>query len=234
MESSYGGGLISFEFDKDLLRQVEKTLGNLKGESRKCLKNAVNKTAKQAKKDLAKKAQETYVVKSTRMTKAMKTDHATTGNLTAVINVTGEPMPLSDFKVSPAKANPPEGLKAKVLQASGMKPLVAGTKAFHIQVKNMKWQKVKGKNGKYKKNKDGKYVKEAVIDKNTGQQKYTVHKMVVQRRGKNRYPLRVLYSNSVPKMIGNYERVYGVIEPHIRENLMNNLVAEIKKVVSKA
>lgn len=233
MESSYGDGLISFEFDKDLLRQVEKTLGNLKGESRKCLKNAVNKTAKQAKKDLAKKAQETYVVKSTRMTKAMKTDNATTGNLTAVIKVTGAPMLLSDFKVSPAKSNPPEGLKAKVLQVSGMKPLVGRNKAFHVQVKNYKTQKKKDKHGKYVK-KHGEYVYEPVIDSKTGEQKYTVHKMVVQRRGKNRYPLRVLYSNSVPKMIGNYERVYGVIEPHIRENLMNNLVAEIKKVVSKA
>ena len=59
MKSGTSGNLVYFEFDDDLLEKVQDALGNLKGQSRKVLKLAINDTAKQAKKLLAKKAQET-------------------------------------------------------------------------------------------------------------------------------------------------------------------------------
>jgi len=74
MTATSGSGFIQFEFDERLLKVIEDALGDLKSESRKVLKNAVNKTAKQAKADLAQKAQETYVVKKGRFTKAMEVE----------------------------------------------------------------------------------------------------------------------------------------------------------------
>jgi hypothetical protein len=59
------------------------------------------------------------------------------------------------------------------------------------------------------------------------------HVSIVQRYGKSRYPLRKLLSNSIPKMIGNQDRVFGVVEPEIYDNLMGNIQKEIGKVLKK-
>lgn len=55
MNVSSSDGILRFEFDEDLLRTIEDALGSMKNESRRVLKNAVNDTARDAKKDLAKK-----------------------------------------------------------------------------------------------------------------------------------------------------------------------------------
>ena len=56
------------------------------------------------------------------------------------------------------------------------------------------------------------------------------HVSVAQRYGKARYPIKKLLSNSVPTMIGNKERVFGVLEPEIYDTLMDNIINEIKRV----
>ena len=128
MNVSSSDGILRFEFDEDLLRTIEDALGSMKSESRRVLKNAVNDTARDAKKDLAKKAQETYAVKQGRFTKAMKTQNATESSLTATINVTGEQLELKDFKVSPATyrtgQDKPDVLKAKGPAFSSLKGLM--------------------------------------------------------------------------------------------------------------
>lgn len=78
----------------------------MKSQSRKVLKNAVNATAKQAKTDLAQKAQEEYAVKKTRFTKAMTTRNASLAKPEATINITGAQLELKDFKVSPLPTRP--------------------------------------------------------------------------------------------------------------------------------
>jgi hypothetical protein len=201
MTSTSSDGLIQFEFDEDLLKVVEDALGDLKSEARKVLKNAVNKTAKQAKADLATKAQETYVVKKTRFTKAMTTKNATVSNPEATINITGEQLELKDFKVSPATYKTgdarPSVTKAKVLLSSSLKPLAAENKAFIAKFKNG-------------------------------------HASVVQRKTRERFPLKKLLSNSIPKMVGNQDKVYGVVKPEIYDNLMANIEVEIGKVLKSA
>lgn len=141
MNVSSSDGILRFEFDEDLLHTIEDALGSMKNESRRVLKNAVNDTARDAKKNLAKKAQETYAVKQGRFTKAMKTQNATLSDPTATINVTGEQMELKDFKVSPAtyKTGPdkPDILKAKVLLSSSMKGLIkSNNKAFLVKFRS--------------------------------------------------------------------------------------------------
>lgn len=182
-----------------MLAQVERKLGQMKSEAPKVLKNAINQTAKQARKDLAIEAQKTYTVKTGRFNKAMKIKNATPTRLEATIRATGKVMGLKDFKVSPAKIqtgkNRPEVVKAKVLKSRSMKPLKMGKlKAF-------------------------------VTKFSSG------HVAVVQRRGEERTPIKTFSTNSIPVMLKNERRVYGVVKPHIMQNLKQNVEIQVRKIL---
>lgn len=115
--------------------KIARQLGALSDQAPKVLARAINDTAKDARKQLATKAQETYDVKRAKFNKALKLKRANTGNLTAQLKASGSPMPLSYFKVSPAGiargANRPDVITGHVLQKSGMKALQMGNiKAF--------------------------------------------------------------------------------------------------------
>lgn len=191
--------MITYEYDQNTLAKVEKKLGSLKSEAPKALKNAINQTAKQARKDLATEAQKTYVVKSGRFNKAMTIKNATQSSLEATIKATGAPMELKDYKVSPATArtgaNRPDLTKAKVLKAGSMKGLQKGN------------------------------IKAFVAKFSSG------HASVAQRRGSARLPLKVLFSNSIPKMLGNEKRVYGIVRPTIEQNLQENVDKQVRKIL---
>lgn len=191
--------MITYEYDQNTLAKVEKKLGSLKSEAPKALKNAINQTAKQTRKDLATEAQKTYVVKSGRFNKAMTIKNATQSSLEATIKATGAPMELKDYKVSPATArigaNRPDLTKAKVLKAGSMKGLRKGN------------------------------IKAFVAKFSSG------HASVAQRRGSARLPLKVLFSNSIPKMLGNEKRVYGIVRPTIEQNLQENVDKQVRKIL---
>lgn len=185
---------IDIELDPKTVQQVEKKLGNMKSKTPKVIKDALNRTARQARTDLRNKAQKTYTAKTGKFNKAMVIQNATTGNLTAIIKSTGEPMPISSYKTSmPKKA----GGKAQILASGSLKPLKKGNiKAFKTTVGEGKG-----------------------------------HKGMFQRKGKERFPIKQLYSNSVPVMLGNEKRVYGVVEPKIKKNLRKNIEGQIKRVL---
>lgn len=192
--------MITYEYDSDTLARVEKKLGALKKEAPRALKNAINATAKQARKELAQEAQKTYVVKTGRFNKAMTIKNATQSRLEAVIKAKGAPMELKDFKVSPASvrtgASRPNMVKAKVVAANSLKGLQKG---------NIKAFIVKFKSG---------------------------HASVAQRKSSTRLPIKTLYSNSIPTMIGNERRVYGIVRPHINKNLQDNINKQVEKILS--
>ena len=54
------------------------------------------------------------------------------------------------------------------------------------------------------------------------------HKGIFQREGSARLPIKQLYSNSIPKMIGNEEKVYGVVKPSIDRNLQHYVEQQIE------
>ena len=191
--------MIEINYDENMLAQVERKLGQMKSEAPKALKNAINQTAKQARKDLATEAQKTYTVKAGRFNKAMKIKNATPTRLEATIRATGKVMGLKDFKVSPAKIqtgkNRPEVVKAKVLKSRSMKSLEMGKlKAF-------------------------------VTKFSSG------HVAVVQRRGEERTPIKTFSANSIPVMLKNERRVYGVVKPHIMQNLKQNVEIQVRKIL---
>lgn len=57
------------------------------------------------------------------------------------------------------------------------------------------------------------------------------HKTIAQRQGEDRLPIKVLFSNSIPKMLGNEKRVYGIVEPRIESELDKRIEKHIKKVL---
>lgn len=59
------------------------------------------------------------------------------------------------------------------------------------------------------------------------------HGQMFQRQTKNRLPIKKLMSNSVPKMIGNEEKVYGKVKPVIDDNLKKYMEAQIGLIVDK-
>ena len=54
---------------------------------------------------------------------------------------------------------------------------------------------------------------------------------VAQRLTEKRLHIKELYSNSIPIMIGNEDRVYGVVKPNIQDNLQRNIEYQIRKVL---
>lgn len=54
---------------------------------------------------------------------------------------------------------------------------------------------------------------------------------LVVRQGKDRYPLKVLFSKTVPDMIGDEWRVYGVIEPTMQQELQKNMRQQISRIL---
>ncbi len=59
------------------------------------------------------------------------------------------------------------------------------------------------------------------------------HVAVAERQGKERIPINQLYSLSVPAMLGNEKRVYGVVGPSIESNLQKNVEKQVEKYLAK-
>lgn len=186
-------GLIEFEVDRTQLERIELKLKNCRDKAPLALKNAVNATARDAKKDLANKAKETYAVKSPRFKKAIAQKNATKSKPTAILKITGKVNELADFKYKENEgANAARG---KVLKSGGLKTLQKGDlKAF-------------------------------ITKFGSG------HVSVVQRKTSARLPVKKLLSPSIPTMIGNEAKVYGVVKPNIQKNLQKNIQKQIDKIL---
>lgn len=187
--------MITYEVNRAELEYVEQKLGNMKSKAPQVFKNAINKTAKQARKRIAQSAQGAYTVKQVGFNNHMKIRSASTGNLTASIDADGKPLTVIRFKNRAGRAKKGGAAASADIVNGGLKQLISsqGGKAFK---------------------RDG---------------------LVMQRKGKERFPLKVLHSNSVPKMI---EKVYegergmaGDLRGPIQSDLRKNIEAEVKKIV---
>lgn len=172
--------MITYEWNHNDLARIEKKLGTMKGEARKALRDAVNKTAVSARMQLQQAAQSRYTIKAGGFKASANIERATVGNLVATIKVKGAPPVLSAFRISRAKS----GLRAQVLTNSGLKALVGprGIKAFVA----------------------------------TGGR---VAGLPAQRRGPERFPLRVPHGPSLPKQ---FEMVYegkGLTSTPLKEEI---------------
>lgn len=170
--------MITYEWDVDDLRYVQRKLGSMKSEARKVLKNAVNKTAVSARVKLRQEAQKRYTVKVAGVNSRIDIEKATIAVPSATLKVKGRTLTMPRFRTTAPKS----GVKAEIVKGSGLKTVVGPKKIKAFISKTISGNK-KGNNSK----------------------KQTITTQVFQRTGKGRYPLKVLRSVSVPKMI---EKVY--------------------------
>lgn len=121
--------------DNGMIQTIAKQLGEYADKAPTVLKQALNATAKDARKMLAEQAKDIYVIQKSKFNKAMTIKNASAKKLEALIVSTGAPLELIDFKANPKKPSVgnarPGVVTAKVLVQSGMKRLeMGGLKAF--------------------------------------------------------------------------------------------------------
>lgn len=200
--------MINIDIDKGQLNHIEVRLGNLSGKTPDVLKNAINQTATQVRERLASEAQKEYTIKTARFKKEMRISRASNQKLRGIIRATGEVQSIRDFNVSPSEYNPKnrgtDAVMAQIMNSGKLISLQKGNlKAFVSKFKN-------------------KHI--AVVQR--------VEKGKVPARSKlgSRY-VKKLFSPSIPVMLGNEKRVYGKIEPDIKEYLRENINKQIARIL---
>lgn len=202
-------GLIEFEVDRTQLQRIELKLKNMRTKAPQVLKNAVNATARDAKKDLAKKAKETYAVKSPRFQKAIGMKNATAAKPTATLIITGQSNALSDFRYKAHGGG--ASARGKLYNASTLKDLSLNGK--------LKAFVVKFKSG------------HVAVVRRDPPLLYTRGLAERKRTGGDRTKIKEFYSPSIPRMIGNEAKVYGIVRPNIEDNLQKNIQKQIDKIL---
>lgn len=182
--------MISYEISREDLGYVQKRLKRIETEAPKVFKNAINRTAKEARKKLAAGAQGAYTVKNGGFNSRMRIQNAANTKLYAVIRSKDKPLTITRFRATAPKS----GGRADIVK-SGLKQLI-GPK----QIKAFK------RGG-----------------------------LIMQRKSADRYPLKVLRSVSVPKML---EKVYegergieGALGPEIQRTLHDEIRKEVRKLI---
>lgn len=184
--------MITYEINRADMECIQRRLRGMEEKAPQVFKNAINRTARIARKKLEVGAQESYTVRTRGFNSRMRVQNATAGRLFAVIRSRGRTLTLTRFKTT----EPPSGVRADVVK-TGLKQIVGrqGIRAF-------------------KSRKQG---------------------LIMQRESQKRYPVHVLRSVSVPKML---EKVYqgergieGELTPIIEKTLRDEINAEIARLI---
>lgn len=185
------------------LEQIERRLGSIKQKAPKVLKLAVNDTARKARSRLAKEAQKTYAVKTAGFNRVMGIKFATNSKPEAVVYAKGKKIPLGKFSVRGGTLGPGRYYNPTLHMYQTGK---GGT----------------GASGKILKSSGYKHSKTARLKwfvSNMG----SGHKGVFQRNAGMRRGQKGEISEkmglSIPQMIGNEKRVYGIVKPYIQKDL---------------
>lgn len=195
--------LIKIEVNESDIKWAQKKLKGMETKAPRVLKNAINHTAKKARKSLMEGAQRRYIVKNAGFNSRIKIYNATNTKLSASVYARDRTLTLPRFHTT----SPKSGVKSEVLKGSGLKEVVSRRGSSES---NGEIHAFRAKGGK-------------------------AAGLIVQRRTVARYPLKVLRSISVPKML---EMVYlgrgGIseaLEPEIKRTFRDEVKKEIAKIV---
>lgn len=189
------------------IEQIEKRLGAMREKAPKVLKLAVNDTARKAKSRLAAEAKKTYAVKVSGFNQDMKIKFATNSNHVATIRCQGRKIPLYKF----AHRNGRLGSEVYYNPTTRRKQIGrGGIGASGKQLKESQFQQS-----------DTAKLKWFIAKMSSG------HTGIFQRNegvkrgegGKGSPEIKQIMGPSIPEMIGNEKRVYGIVEPHIQSDL---------------
>lgn len=197
--------MIEISYETDVLAQVERELGAMKAKAPKALRLAVNDTARKARSRLAKEAQKEYEVKGVGINKAVHIQFATTSSQTAVLRYTGKKIPLYQFKRRSGTLGSERYYNPTLHRIQTGK---GGRGASGKLLKNSSFQSDNGAKLKW-------FI--ANMGKHTGIFQRTG---VPRNQGSRGNPeVKEKMGKSIPEMIGDAKRVYGVVEPHIKSDL---------------
>lgn len=186
--------MVTFQLDKSALNKIEEDLLIVANKMPTVLQKAINETTKKVREQLLTEAKDQYVIQPARFKKVTKIKRATLSKPQGTIKATGKSLELRDYKVTPNRYNVgkerPSILKGQVSKKGSPKDLEVGnTKAFITKFKSG-------------------------------------HIAVVQRVPEKRMKsnpqkefIKKLLSPSIPTMLGNERKVYGKVQPYIRQYL---------------
>lgn len=204
---AYGDGMVRFEVDEITLRDIERRLGLMRARAPFVFKNALNATARDARTDLWAKANATYAIKKGGFNKDMTLKQATTTTLESVLLTRGAPIEMIRFGVRNRAATPQVEILRGHLKSMGKRSFVNNVNPHGTHLAVAKYT------GKAESKHSGKGSR-----KNSGYRK-------------NRLGIEKKFSVSSPQMIGNEQRVYGIVEPNIQSNLAKNVEMHIAKIL---
>lgn len=198
--------MVEIEVDEKMLEYIKNKLGAAEKQAPSVLKKAINSTAKSGRKLLAEKAREEYAIKNRDFNREMKIKNATNGRLEAIIKSDGKVLEIKEYKATPLTYVPGGNngsiVKGKVLKKSSPKTLEVGaTKAFVAKFKSGHISVVQRVPGKKMESNPEKTF------------------------------LKKLLSPSIPKILGNEKRVYGIVEPKIQTELRDSVNKYIESIL---
>ena len=206
----------TFELDQGEFAAITAKLQELAGnKARTYIARALNKTAITARNKLAKKARESYSVKSRGFKSDMQIKKASAGDLTAIIRSHGDTLAIPQFKYSFSRPNP-----AKVdIVKSGLKPIIKyGNKAFLGQGRLSGGKHVFVRTGNAAKRYNG--INRSDYKARTGRN------IAASREG-----LEKIKGKSVPYMLGSRNRVWEPTRPQIESDLKKYMNQQIKALI---
>lgn len=206
-------GLIKINLAADGGKEVKVMLKKLPKELRaRAFKNALNKTAKDCMKLVAKDTQNTYAIKQRAFKdskyKSVRIHKARENNLQAIVHINSHKTELYDYTVSPAKYNPksrPEIYRGRALKG-GMKALWETTKGY----------RAKGFVVKYRSG-------HVTIAARTGQP---------SKKDPKKDGIATMFAPAISQLIGA-RRIRKVLEPEINELLASEVNKEIRRMRSR-
>ena len=190
-------GEVRFEVDEITLRDIQVRLGLMQAKAPTVMKRALNDTARQARKNLAAKAQETYAVKMGGLARYVRIQNASAGKLEAILRVRGGPLPLAQKYFSVQGGKGPRGPYMKTLVNRKVGKHTWGSRAFHN-----------------------------TLGKKSGH-KGAAEFVGGDSKQPNRLHIKTLYTLSIPQMFGSDRYVYGVVEPYIQSDLLASVERHI-------
>ncbi len=188
---------------KPSVEEVARKLGNLKGQAPKVLRSAINSTAVQSRKMLAQEARQQYTVKNPGFNSAAKIQRATVGNLVATIRVGGKRLSVSRFHITRPRN-----------QRKG----AAGVTAEVISGGGLK--EIHGTTG----------IKAFSGTVESGKSRT---KQILQRQGASRYPLNVIHSLSVPKMLEMVYNGRGISASGLKREIQKLYNSNVNKQIAR-
>ncbi|NCC16551.1 MAG: hypothetical protein EOM28_09410 [Clostridia bacterium] len=187
-----------------IVRSIAEKLGSLSKDAPVVLKLAINETSNKTRTIMAQEAQKAYIMKLGSAKKYMKIKKATATKPVAVISSRGSPTLVNDHKISPAKMQTGES-RPNILKGKVLKK----SKMNPLERNGIK----------------------AFLTKFTNSGLHNVG--VVERVGRERYPIKPLYSPAISQMLGSETNVLNVIQSEVGSILQKEITRQIDRRIRR-